>query len=71
MSPIPSPPFASTYLDGAEDPENEGLHDRQGGSADAEHEVDADVLANLGVTAGLGVPVGPGLEPNASGYVPS
>ena len=63
--------FGQTYLDGAENPKNEGLYNRQDGSADAEHEVDADVPANLGVTAGLGVSVGPVLEPNAPGYVPS
>jgi hypothetical protein len=63
--------FGQTYLNGAEDPENEGLYDRQDGSADAEHEIDADILANLGVTAGLGVSVGPVFEPNAPRYVPS
>lgn len=52
-----------TYLDGAEDPEDQRLHDRQGRSADAEDEVDADVLANLGVSAGIGVSFGPVLQP--------
>lgn len=64
-----SPPVAliSTYLDRAKDPENEGLYDRQGRSTDAEHEVDADILANVGVSASLGVFVGPRFEPNAPG----
>lgn len=55
-----------TYLNRAEDPQNKGLHDRQGGSANADHEVDADVLANVGVAADLGVSIGPILQPKAS-----
>jgi hypothetical protein len=60
-----------TYLNGAEDPQNEGLHDRQDGSAHADHEVDTDVLANVGVSADLGVLLGPRLQPKAPGYAPS
>lgn len=58
----------SAYLDGAEDPENEGLHDGESGGADAEHEVDAEILANVGVAAGLGVFFGPILEPYATSW---
>jgi hypothetical protein len=58
----------STHLDGAEDPEDERLHNGEGGSADAEHEVDAEVLADLGVAAGLGVSLSPVLEPIASSW---
>jgi len=57
---------ASTYLDRAKDPQNQSLHHREGGSADAKHEVDAEIFPNVGVPACLGVVFGPVLEPYAS-----
>jgi hypothetical protein len=63
--------LGSTYLDRAKDPENQGLHDGQGGSANADYEVDADVFANIRVAADLGVFFGPFLEPYTSTCVVS
>lgn len=58
--------LGSTYLDRAKDPENQGLHDGQGGSTNADYEVDADVFADIRVAADLGVFFGPVLEPYTS-----
>ena len=44
---------ASAYLDGAKDPQDEGLNDDQGGRSHTECKVDADVFAHLGVPAVL------------------
>ena len=55
-----------TYLDRAEDPKNQRLHNRERGGADADCQVDANVFANLGVGAFLVVSSGPVLQPIAS-----
>lgn len=58
-----------TYLDRAEDPENQGLRDSQGRCPNAKGKVDTNVLSNLRVKAGLGVCLGPFLQPNTPAYV--
>lgn len=58
-----------THLNRTEDPQNQGLYSRQSCSAYAEHEIDANVLSNFGVSASLGISIRPVLQPDASGYV--
>lgn len=58
----------SGCLDGTEDPKDQSLQNSKTCRADAEHEVDTEILADLGVSAGFGVLVGPALQPNAASY---
>jgi hypothetical protein len=55
-----------TYLDGTEDPKDQGLDDDERRGADAECKVDPNVLANIRVLAFLAVDFGPLLKPNAT-----
>ncbi len=47
------------YLNGTEDPQDQGLHDNKGRGADTKRKVHADILANIGIFAFLGVLFGP------------
>lgn len=44
-----------THLNRAEDPKNKRLHHGKGGSADAEHEIEAKIPASIEIGAVLGV----------------
>jgi hypothetical protein len=57
-----------TYLDGTEDPKDQGLDDDERRRPDAESKVDPNVLADIRVLAFLAVDFGPPLEPNAAPY---
>lgn len=52
-----------TYLNGAEDPENESLNDCQERRSDAKGKINSDEHANVLVLAALLVGLGPFLEP--------
>lgn len=55
-----------TYLDGTEDPKDQGLDDDERRGADAECKVDPNVLAHIRVLAFLAVGFGPLLKPKVS-----
>jgi hypothetical protein len=55
-----------TYLDGTEDPKDQGLDDDERRGADAECKVDPNILADIWVLAFLAVDFGPLLKPNAT-----
>jgi hypothetical protein len=57
-----------TYLDGTEDPKDQGLDDDERRRPDAERKVDPNVLADIWILAFLAVDFGPLLEPNAPPY---
>ena len=55
-----------TYLDRAEDPENQRLQNDQCCVTDTKGEVNANVLADVGVSSRVSVDLCPILEPEAS-----